>query len=223
MFSKESEWISTEIQKLLEMNSAKSLLNIGSSTRKFREHDQPFIYLNIFEPLEGKLHVTHLDLKEAEGVDLVGDLTDPSFFERNISKCYDIVLCSNLLEHVLDANSMCDGIAKCVSNDGYIIITVPRLYPYHNDPIDTLFRPSPTELAGFFPTFDVVHSEVLTIDDTHQKLLSRNWKLLLIFSLRILSPFYKPANWLKIVSDVPILCEQFQVTCIVLKNKAFGL
>ena len=31
------------------------------------------------------------------------------------------------------------------------MVTVPHKFPYHPDPIDTMFRPSPNELVGLFP------------------------------------------------------------------------
>src|SRR5581483_3183181 len=48
------------------------------------------------------------------------------------------------------------------------ILTVPRSYPYHADPIDTGFRPSPSEHAALLPGFTLVHREVID-DETYAR------------------------------------------------------
>jgi hypothetical protein len=116
MFIDESLWISSQLKKILDDNSLDSLLNVGSSSKFFREISQPFIYNNIFKPIQSFLNITHLDLKKVEGVDIVGDLADSNFFEHKINKTYDIVLCSNLLEHVTNVSNMCAGTRKCTSS-----------------------------------------------------------------------------------------------------------
>ncbi|OBQ33891.1 MAG: hypothetical protein AN485_17485, partial [Anabaena sp. MDT14b] len=44
---------------------------------------------------------------------------------------------------------------------GYIFVTVPYKYPYHRDPIDTMFRPDIQELSSLFPDFKIVNGEIL--------------------------------------------------------------
>jgi len=34
--------------------------------------------------------------------------------------------------------------------DGYLVVSVPHSYPFHADPIDTLFRPAPDEVVTMF-------------------------------------------------------------------------
>jgi hypothetical protein len=218
MFEKESIWIGNELEKIFKEERVASLLNIGSSTKTFREKEQPFIYRNIFRPIPKTVLVTHLDMKAADGVDMVGDLSDTNFLFELAKTKYDLILCSNLLEHVRNPREICSALSQCVSLGGFIIITIPYLYPYHNDPIDTMYRPTPQELAALFP-FNSMHSqEILSIEDSHFRLLMRNRVRLLLFVVRIFIPFYKPLNWLKIVSDIPNLFKLFKVTCLVMRN-----
>ena len=72
----ESVWIGTALLNLNKNNTLSPLLNVGSSTKQFREVEQKCIHENIFAPLEkGGVVVHHLDMKKEDGVDIVGDLT----------------------------------------------------------------------------------------------------------------------------------------------------
>ena len=73
-------------------------------------------------------------------MDIVGDLTDADFLVAVRKARYKSVLCSNLLEHIIGPEKICNAIVDVVEPGGYIVVTVPNLYPYHGDPIDTKFR-----------------------------------------------------------------------------------
>ncbi|MGQ0741110.1 MAG: DUF4142 domain-containing protein [Alphaproteobacteria bacterium] len=54
-------------------------LNLGSSTGTFRTQEQRHIEQYIFAPLrERGVRIVHADIKEDEGVDLAGDIYDPT-------------------------------------------------------------------------------------------------------------------------------------------------
>jgi len=137
------------------------LLCLGSSTEKYRTVDQPYIDEFIYRPLKDRgVEVVNLDIKLAEGVDVVGDITDPSFRNSQLScRSWGAVLCSNLLEHVEDPGQICRAIEDVLPVGGFAFVTGPKRYPLHNDPIDTLFRPSPEELSKFFPRMMVEEGE----------------------------------------------------------------
>jgi SAM-dependent methyltransferase len=59
----------------------------------------------------------------------------------------DLTLCANLLEQVTDRAMVIRNLHAITARGGYLIVTVPNRYPYHRDPIDTGFRPSPSQLA----------------------------------------------------------------------------
>ena len=81
MLIEESVWIKNKIAG--HLNEANfPLLNIGSSTGHFRKVIQKHIHENIFVPLElAHKKVIHLDMKMAEGVDMIGDLAEDEFRE----------------------------------------------------------------------------------------------------------------------------------------------
>ena len=82
MMAPESLWIAQRIIDLTESAISFEMLNVGSSTKHFREVSHPHIHENIFKPIRERCRVVHLDVKAQDGVDLVGDLTDPNFLEQ---------------------------------------------------------------------------------------------------------------------------------------------
>jgi hypothetical protein len=136
---------------LFGLESISPLLHLGSSTRAFREIEKPHIQRELFGPLEAAgIAVVHSDLKQADGVDLAGDILDPAVREGLKARGFRCVLAANLLEHVRDRAAVIAACEEIVGAGGYILATVPSSYPYHADPIDTGYRPSPVELAAAF-------------------------------------------------------------------------
>jgi len=136
---------------LLGAGEASPLLNLGSSTRAFRERAKPHIEARLFAPLrEAGIAVVHSDLKAADGVDVVGDIFDPAVRARLKAMGFRSILIANMLEHVRDRAAAAAACEEILGPGGLILATVPSSYPYHADPIDTGYRPAPTELAALF-------------------------------------------------------------------------
>lgn len=127
------------------------VLNLGSSNETFRTHTHPHVDREIFFPLvERGARVIHADLKADRGVDIVGDIYDAGFQEQCRRLHPKTVVCCNILEHVVDPAAFARIVLSLVPGDGYIVVSVPHSYPFHADPIDTLFRPSTSEIVDLF-------------------------------------------------------------------------
>jgi hypothetical protein len=127
------------------------LLNLGSSTRRFREVDKPHVERDLFAPLRhAGVEIVHSDIKADDGVDMAGDVLDPNIKRALSARRFRCVLAANLFEHVRDRDAVAAAVEDIAGEGGLILATAPRSYPYHADPIDTYYRPSPTELAGLF-------------------------------------------------------------------------
>ena len=147
---------------LLGQRAVSPLLNLGSSTRAFREVTKPHIHEELFGPLEAAgVQVFHSDLKQADGVDLAGDILDPAIRADLRARKFKCLLCSNLLEHVRDRAAVAAACEEIVGPGGLILATVPSSYPYHADPIDTGFRPAPADLAAVFSGSETLFAEEL--------------------------------------------------------------
>jgi 2-polyprenyl-3-methyl-5-hydroxy-6-metoxy-1,4-benzoquinol methylase len=136
---------------LIGLPSVSPLLHLGSSTRRFREVDKPHIQRLLFGPLEAAgVEIVHCDLKEADGVDVTGDIFDPEVRAALKARGFRCIIAANLLEHVRDRAGLAAACEEIVGPGGYILATVPSSFPYHADPIDTGYRPSPAQLGALF-------------------------------------------------------------------------
>jgi hypothetical protein len=159
MFKKEARWLA---DCLAGLDSPAPIVNIGSSTLHFRTVEQPWIDEILFAPLRQRnVEVINVDLKQAPGVDLCLDLLSDDGFEQLKALRPRTVLLCNLLEHVLDPKTMVERAYELLAPGGKLIVSVPRSYPHHRDPIDTMFRPTPQEVADLEPRARLVHSEIL--------------------------------------------------------------
>jgi SAM-dependent methyltransferase len=158
MLRAEAAWLAARLDEI-DGADLSPLLSIGSGDAELRETRQPWIQRVVYEPLARRgVDVVHHDLEPAPGVDLAGDLTDPEFLDRLADAGARSVMCCNVLEHVPDTQSVASAIARAVAPGAYALVTVPRRYPYHPGPIDTMLRPSPRELRGLFPALTEVSS-----------------------------------------------------------------
>jgi SAM-dependent methyltransferase len=136
---------------LLAKGEISPLLNLGSSTRAFREQAKPHIEHELFAPLRAAgVEVVHSDLKQADGVDVAGDILDPAVRAALKDRGFRALLVANMLEHVRDRAAVTAACEEIVGPGGLILATVPMSFPYHADPIDTGYRPRPDALAAAF-------------------------------------------------------------------------
>ncbi|HYD13063.1 MAG TPA: hypothetical protein VEC11_09465 [Allosphingosinicella sp.] len=136
---------------LLAQGEISPLLNLGSSTGAFRVQTKPHIERELFAPLRNAgVAVFHSDLKQAEGVDLAGDILDPAVRTDLKKRGFRTLLIANMLEHVTDRAAVAAACEEIVGPGGLILATVPSSFPYHADPIDTGYRPTPKALAAGF-------------------------------------------------------------------------
>ncbi|MEY4106490.1 MAG: hypothetical protein RL181_832 [Bacteroidota bacterium] len=166
MFREEAKWI-REVLFDLPLKGC-TIVNLGSSSAAFRQVVQPHIHEEVIAPLVAMgAQITHVDMKPDEGVDIVVDLT-AKVFTAHFHKRYDLVLCTNMLEHVENIDEVVENILQVAAPGSYILLTVPRRYPLHFDPIDNGFRPRPDVLAALFmrkTPCKVLKSQVISIKE----------------------------------------------------------
>lgn len=220
MFEQEVVWINAALEAI-EAEALSPMLNIGSSTLEFRTRTQPFIDAKLFAPLAARgVRVTHADLKAAPGVDLTSDiLTDEGFAEAKAVGAKSLLLC-NLLEHVVDPGAFTRRAWDLVQPGGLIVVSVPRSYPYHRDPIDTLFRPTPAEVLALFPPgAEVVSEAVIETGYYWDKVKVRPW-LLLRPILRAPFPFLGLTKWKRSLGKLYWLVKPYLATMVVVRKPA---
>ncbi|NLO91372.1 MAG: class I SAM-dependent methyltransferase [Elusimicrobia bacterium] len=211
MFPEEASWFNAEISKRLP-GEIFPLLNLGSSTGAFRTLQQPHIDSRLFASLREKgREVVHCDIKEADGVDVAGDVTSPEFVEKLKSMGFRSVLCSHLLKHVDNPGKIADAISSIVPSGGYLFISCPYRYPHHPDPFDNMFRPSPEKLAELFPDMKVESSSIIS-GGRYARPVKSFWVNIRVW-IRLAMPFYRPSKWIWHFRDA-------SSSCLVLKKQS---
>jgi SAM-dependent methyltransferase len=149
MFLEEAHWIRTAIAGLA-LKSGSKVADVGSSDLFYRTRIQPHVHENIYAPLlKQSVQVISCDAKQELGVDMVVDLADrESLLGHRFDMTFDLVLCANMLEHVRDRELAIAHLVSLLRPRGYLLLTVPHTYFYHEDPIDTMYRPTPDSLAN---------------------------------------------------------------------------
>lgn len=229
MLFEEAQWVGTSILKFTE--SGKTVLNLGSSTKYSRAILQPQMDKFIFTPLSNNnVTVIHSDISDEEGVDLVGDFTDSKFIQLLKEQKFDTIMCCNLLEHLKDRSILVDALQETVPSNGYLLLTVPHQYPYHLDPIDTLYRPDVKELTDLFPSFELIEGTILSAQrqvtqngkikyhKNYFQMLKDNPILFIKLLLRACLPIYKYQMWIITIKDLKTMFNSFSVTCVLLKK-----
>jgi SAM-dependent methyltransferase len=102
----------------------------------------------------------------------------------------DLLLCSNLLEHLTDPGAFARACASLVKPGGRALVTVPYSYPYHADPIDTMFRPSPEQLVALLGDWEVDRGAIIECGR-----FEIGGMALVKYLARVAIPFYRPASW----------------------------
>lgn len=196
-------------------------LNIGSSTGEFREQAQPHIAERFIRPLEREgIRFVHCDMKAAEGVDEVGDILDPAFRARLREYDASLLVCSNLLEHLTDPQSFANACAELVKEGGYGLFSVPLSYPYHPDPIDTMLRLTPKQLAAMIPGWAVVRSDEIEAGNYWRDLRASGEGLSRLIRQigRVALPFYRPHQWRANASRLSWLGRTYRVSMVLLSK-----
>src|SRR5581483_7834983 len=164
----------------------------------------------------------HADIKEAPGVDIAGDIYDPAFQAQLAAFAPSSILCCNMFEHVLDRPKLAYICKTLVRPGGYIIVSVPRSFPYHIDPIDTYFRPTPADIADLFSDCAIVTSDIvldrtywreLAVLDMRQRLMT-----LLTIGAHLFLPFYKWERWKNRLHPLLWLFRRYSVSIVVFKR-----
>ena len=192
---------SLKIQNIIKKHKPfANIINLGSGNVEQLKKTKPWVSKNVFDIFKKqKAKILHVDAEGFPGVDIVQDLSEPnslSFCDK--LKGSKLFILANVLEHIpkkAHAEFLKKIYGKMKSKDG-LMITVPYDYPYHADPIDTLYRPTPEDLHKLLPLTwlegEIVSAGSYREEFRHMNILKRIRKL-----LKPLWFFQKPSKWLE--------------------------
>ena len=219
MHRNEAAWLAERLGKF-DADTLSPVLDLGSSTREYREVRQPWIEERLFGPLRRRsVRVVHVDRREGEGIDIAADVLDDKDFNRLKALGARAVLCCNMMEHVPSAAELAGRCLELIPEGGHVFATVPLSYPRHNDPIDTLFRPTPDEVAALFDGAAVVERQVVVVGSYREQVAARPW-ILFRHVLRFPFPFVDFGKWKRSMTKLRWLWSPYLQSCVVLRKTA---
>ncbi len=222
MFAAEAEWLGSALDRFAPERLS-PLLNLGSSTAVFREQIQPWTEEKLFRPMRARgVDIVHVDVRDDAGVDLRADLTNPADMPRLRALAPRAVLCCNLLEHVTQPERLARHCLDILPCGGLAFVTVPFSYPYHRDPIDTLYRPSPAELSELFVGADLLSGTIIGAGTSYRDEIRRRPWLLLRHITRFPAPFVSFERWKRSMAKLYWLFHEYRITCAVFEKTEPG-
>ena len=218
MFEAEACWLRRALEAF-PPERLSPLLNLGSSSAVVRKAIQPWIDAEVFCPLRGRgVETLHVDMRELPGVDVRADLTDASDVERLSALRPNALLCCNLLEHVLEPKQLARHCLDLLPRGGLVFVTVPFSYPYHRDPIDTLYRPSPAELSELFGSARMLDGTILGAGVSYRNAVRERPWILLRHVWRFPVPFLSFERWKRSMLRLYWLVAEYRITCAVFEK-----
>ncbi len=218
----DAKWLKEALSELSN-EEISPVLNIGSSTKRFREIEQPHIHEYVFKPLLARsIKVIHTDLKEAEGVDIAADIFDDTALEQLLKYNPRSIICTHMFEHIEDKELLKNRLMRLLPDKGIFFVTVPYSYHYHADPIDTMYRPSPDELSALFSPHNIIKKEVLIGGNYWGKIRQRPITLFCRHFFRFFFPFIGLKQWQRSLRKLYWLFHPYKVSAIMgRKNTSF--
>lgn len=219
MFKAEARWLREQVLSFAP-DTVSPLLNIGSSTKHFREVEQPWNEAELFAPLRARgIRVIHSDFRDGEGIDVRADILSDADLPRLKALNAKAILCCNILEHVREPKKLAQRCIKIVGQNGLVFVTVPYSYPHHRDPIDTMYRPSPDELASLFAQAQMLRGEILDVGESYRdQVRERPW-ILMRHVLRAPVPFLGLTKWKRSMGKLYWLKHNYRVTAAVFRAR----
>jgi hypothetical protein len=218
MFEAEARWLHYALDAF-PPERLSPLLNLGSSSLEVREAVQPWIDDQVFLPLRARnVEVVHVDMRALPGVDVKADLTDPADVRRLSALRPRALLCCNLLEHVIKPDRLARHCLDLVAAGGLLFVTVPFSYPCHRDPIDTMYRPTPSELAELLGGARLLDSAILGTGLSYRDAVRERPWLLLRHVWRLPIPFLSFEKWRRSMTRLYWLAAEYRITCAVFEK-----
>lgn len=224
MRKEEASWIHESLQSLIldsQPATIRLILNLGCGTRESREIHKPYIQSMTIDPLlKLGAQVVHSDLIQAPGIDLSGNIFDPDFIEVLKKLQPNFIYFCNILEHLPRHLRIRVPfiLNEILQSDGYLVITAPYSYPYHPDPIDTMYRPSIDELSALFPTYSVLAASEMNCGSYLEELKRSSTFRIFRKVVRLFFPFIHLNRWLSHAHRFLWIARPYKISCVMLKK-----
>lgn len=211
----EAKWFFDNL-KDLDANEISPCLNIGSGAVR-----KEFADRCLFDPLKNLgVKVINVDIKSGGIVDICGDIFDPEVQVTLRSMEPKMLICSNMVEHLPAErlNDFVDALYEIVQENGLVVVAAPFSFPFHPDPIDTYYRPSPEELKKLFYKFDTLKTAVIESDSYADDIKAYSFVSWLKILRRLLKPFRRRNKWKAVAHKFFWLFRNYAHTVAIFKK-----
>ncbi|MCR9079051.1 MAG: class I SAM-dependent methyltransferase [Hyphomonadaceae bacterium] len=214
----EAKWIESTL-RAFPPEDLSPILDIGSQTLAFRTTEKPYIHDDLFAPLLARgVSIIYSDLQEGEGIDISANLLEEDGFDQIKATAPRTIFCNNVLEHVLDPAEFASRCYALLPPGGRLVITVPKSYPHHRDPIDTMFRPSPDEICALIDApVEVLASQIIDTGSYRDNLRKRPW-IIYRQLVRLPFPFLGWTKWKRSMKKFYWMIWPYRQSCVVLQK-----
>ena len=206
-----------QIGQIVKSFKFQTVINIGAGNVTKQQKNKPWIKDCIFDVLTDQgSKIVHTDLFKFDGIDVTADFTEDTVNET-FSAFHGprLFLLCNVLEHIPTPliQKICDNVKKCLFHDDALVISVPFDYPFHADPIDTMFRPSPQDLAALFNK-KWEFSDVIEAGSYREELQEMHWSKALRKLTKPLWFLQSPTRYHENISRLKYLLKPYKVTIV---------
>jgi SAM-dependent methyltransferase len=118
-------WTDRQVADIASTSTGLTVLEIGSGRQDMGHNAYSLIHAF---PNAGEF--VQSDFNPEFGHRVI-DITD-----MDVDQEFDVILCMYVLEHVFDVHAAVENMRKALKPGGRLVIAVPHLYPYHDEPID---------------------------------------------------------------------------------------
>lgn len=118
-------WVRRNLEQFVEGMTGKRILEIGSGRQDLGRDAYSFREL-----FDASNEFVQSDVVPEYGHQLV-DVRD-----IGLEDAYDVILCLYVLEHVFEVEEAVRSMHRALAPGGTLVVAVPHLYPYHDEPTD---------------------------------------------------------------------------------------
>lgn len=95
--------------------------------------------------------------------------------EQIKSKKFDVILCTEILEHLVDARPLLNDMRECLTDDGIIVITVPNELEFYGNRFTLFWRGDVTHMGVKF--YDMQHLRFFTKRNLRKVLIEEGFTI----------------------------------------------
>lgn len=200
----------------LKLKEFRVCVNLGSGEVSRLLEKKPWVEDQIFSPLREKgIRIIHVDQLRCQGVDIFCDLGSPHAFDfLDYVEAARLFLLANVMEHLEPElrDQIIPRIYSAMRVGDALLVTAPFDYPYHPDPIDTMFRPGPSDLIRRAP-LNWVREAIVEAGSFRREFDQMNgWKKVRKL-IRPLWPFQSISSWRRSLR-IKWLFKPYRVTVV---------